>query len=63
MIGAWGFLLPLAFFVVWLALIVYLISLATRLVHAVERIADRIDDMGAGGPAGLLGGPIRPDSG
>lgn len=28
---------------VWLGLIVYLIVLATRLVKAVERIADKID--------------------
>lgn len=34
------FLLPL---LVWVGLVVYLIVLATRLVRAVERIADKID--------------------
>jgi Ca2+/H+ antiporter len=39
-------LLPVLLFVVWLCVIVYALSLATRLVRAVERIADRLGGSG-----------------
>lgn len=42
MVGAAGMIIPLLFFAVWLGLVVYLLVLATRLVQAVEKIADRI---------------------
>ncbi len=41
--GIFGALVGLVLLGVWLALIIYLIVLATRLVKAVERIADRLD--------------------
>lgn len=37
-----GVLPPLVFGVVWLAVMLYLLFLATRFVTAVERIADRM---------------------
>ena len=37
-------LIPLLFFGVWLVVVVYLFQLATRLVQAVERIADRLSE-------------------
>lgn len=46
-------LLPALFFVVWLCVVVYVLSLMTRLVRAVERIAERVAgdglDVRAGG--------------
>lgn len=37
-----GVLPPLVFVVVWLAVMLYVLFLATRFVTAVERIADRM---------------------
>ncbi len=35
-------LFPLMFGLIWLGLLIYLVVLATRLVRAVERIADNV---------------------
>jgi len=37
-----NFMYPFLFAVVWLVVVIYLLTLATRLVAAVERIADRL---------------------
>jgi uncharacterized membrane protein len=41
--GLFGSLIALLLVGVWLAVIIYLIGLASRLVKAVERIADKLE--------------------
>ncbi len=53
MMAAMG-LFPLLFGLIWIGLFIYLIGLATRLVKAVERIADNV--------GGQAGGAVTPFS-
>lgn len=42
--ASWGWLVGLFGFLVWLAVIVYVLVLATRLVTAVEKIAGKLGE-------------------
>ena len=37
-------IIPILFMLIYLGVVIYIISLATRLVHAVERIADEFEN-------------------
>ena len=37
-------IIPILFMLIYLGVVIYIISLAGRLVHAVERIADKFED-------------------
>lgn len=43
MVGNFGSLFPFLMFLVWLAVVIYLFSLISRFVRAVERIADKFE--------------------